>query len=130
MSKNTSKFISIISCILVIVLNYIFKIREYETALKRKLTRFVVCLVMGLVVLLCVWLSIQAVIFFWLLSFNFSLINAALSILGLNLVLLIGMIIWVTVKGQSSSSSNDLSLMILSNTIIKVIETCKNPNKD
>jgi hypothetical protein len=85
---------------------------------------------MGLVVLLCVWLSIQAVIFFWLLSFNFSLINAALSILGLNLVLLIGMIIWVTVKGQSSSSSNDLSLMILSNTIIKVIETCKNPNKD
>ena len=134
MNKHINKLLNIICCISAISLGYVVKIQGYEILLKKKLNRFVLFNMIMFIILLCIWLSTQVVIFFWLLSLYFSIINVALLILGLNLFILLCMLVWLKARRYLQSTaptiSKDSNLSVLLDTVVKIVDIYKNSNKN
>lgn len=130
MNKNILKFVSVACCVFAMFLDSNCKVREYEFLLKSKLNKYMMYLITGVILLLSIWLSVQMLLFFWLLTLNISLIKISLLILALNVMLLFFMKLWFHIKKQPPPQANHSNLEMLLNSIIKITEIYKKSNKE
>ncbi len=120
------KFITTTYLLTTIYLKFSLKTREFELLLKKKLNNFIVCTLIIFIISISIWFSTQMLIFFLLLSLNFSYIHISLFILSLNLlILLIFILFFKLIKHSSSKLENNYNLNTILNYIIKTLEKYK-----
>ncbi len=120
------KFITTTYFLITIYLKFSLKTREFEILLKKKLNNFIICTMIVFIISISIWFSMQMLIFFWLLSLNFSYIHISLFIISLNLIiLLIFMVCFKLIKKRSSKLDNNYNLNTILNYIIKTLEKYK-----
>ena len=120
------KFITTTYFLITIYLKFSLKTREFEILLKKKLNNFMIYTMIIFIISISIWFSTQALIFFWLLSLNFSYIHISLFIISLNLIiLLIFILCFKLIKKRSSKLDNNYNLNTILNYIIKTLEKYK-----
>jgi hypothetical protein len=95
MLNKILSFISAICLITEACLGSIIDINKIKHSIKNTLVNFIVILIIGGAILLSIWLLALALGFFYLVSLQFTQIQAITILLGINIVMLLGLFIWL-----------------------------------
>lgn len=128
MNDKLAALLDIVINALDMYLNSVARIDMVEALVKKSAKHLIVFVLLLTIILLSIWGSVLALVFFYLLTFNLSMIQTLLIILGVNLLALVALSLWFTRLKSHIASVRQSSIRMLSAYIFKAVNQARHKN--
>jgi hypothetical protein len=118
MSEKLIAFVTTACALIQVYCNSILNAEQIEQAAKRTLTTVIILSILGGVILLSTWLSLQVLLFFYLLSLNITNLQAVTIILGIDFLVLLIVLLWLLSAKKRIARMRNVSFLMLLNYLI------------
>ena len=122
MLNKMLSFISTICILAQVYLDSIIDINKIKYLIKKAIINFMIMLIIGGTILISIWFLVLGLGFFYLLSIQFTYIQAIAILLGVNVVVFIGLFIWFLKLTRRAKiiQNNSNNLFLLNNLLILI----------
>ena len=126
MNDKLAALLDIVINALDMYLNSVARIDMVEALVKKSAKHLIIFVLLLTIILLSIWGSVLSLIFFYLLTFNLSMIQTLLIILGVNLLGLVALSLWFTRLKSHITSVRQSTVRMLSAYIFKAVNQARN----